>query len=496
MPVHSISKQTYILSCLIWFGLPIAIFLLSWIRPIFGIPATVFLCFGIYRVIRLFRNDKSIVVNCDGQFWVALIFILIFTIGTGIGGYWHEDPWDFGFRNAVFRDLVINEWPVYFPATDNSESLLLCYYHLFWLPSALIAKITGSLAFGEFCVFIYAFCGLNLMVWGVMHYINKHTIKLKYLFYIAFFCGWDIVIFTIFRWDGGNVYKYLLSMKDGLNGFSAPTLPILTMFIYNQGIAAWCGVALLLALRKQPSILIFCYSLLFCLAPIPAVGFFPALVYLLCKDIRKSFSIENAIGIVIGLILAIYFMGNNNAQNPTPKNEEGWLTFLQFYIFYLVMFTLFTYGVYLPFVWKGIKRDTLFWILLITASVLPAITLNGRHDFGNRVGVPCIFYLMVFILRSLVNGEIKGWLKKTLFYIVLLIGASANGCMYFRSIWGEYCAIASRTSWRALWLNSVFDKETNYKCYNNFVSTGESLFTKYLMKRTNEKDNVPIDHYN
>lgn len=48
------------------------------------------------------------------------------------------------FRNAVFMDLVERPWPV------QSGGNALVYYLGFWLPSALVAKLTHSLETGFF----------------------------------------------------------------------------------------------------------------------------------------------------------------------------------------------------------------------------------------------------------------------------------------------------------------------------------------------------------
>ena len=60
---------------------------------------------------------------------------LVWCILGGQGGYFYQTS-DWNERNAIFRDLIEREWPVYYDQTD----IVLTYYIGHWLPAALVGK--------------------------------------------------------------------------------------------------------------------------------------------------------------------------------------------------------------------------------------------------------------------------------------------------------------------------------------------------------------------
>ena len=52
-------------------------------------------------------------------------------------GYFYYQSFDYHFRNAVFRDLISYDWPVFYDKADTP----LVYYMGFWLVPAALAKL-------------------------------------------------------------------------------------------------------------------------------------------------------------------------------------------------------------------------------------------------------------------------------------------------------------------------------------------------------------------
>ncbi|MDE5842364.1 MAG: hypothetical protein K2H35_01345, partial [Muribaculaceae bacterium] len=142
------------LLALYYLYLPLAIFLFGWVRPEFAIPLAILS--GLLPI-RICRKLKSAEFHFQRRkLLIAAGIILLWVILSGIGGYVWQNRWDHFFRNAVFNDLIQRPWPV----ADGND--ILCYYLGYWLPPALLAKITGSSAIGNFAQLIYGFFGVLL----------------------------------------------------------------------------------------------------------------------------------------------------------------------------------------------------------------------------------------------------------------------------------------------------------------------------------------------
>ena len=111
--------------------IPIIVFILGWVKLSLAIIPTLGLVVILIRKI-LEENDKN--NKFIEKKYVIIIFlnILLICILGGIGGFFYQSP-DWHARNAVFRDLVNFDWPVYYE-TDAA----LTYYIAIWMVPAVI----------------------------------------------------------------------------------------------------------------------------------------------------------------------------------------------------------------------------------------------------------------------------------------------------------------------------------------------------------------------
>lgn len=68
---------------------------------------------------------------------LVLLFALMLLWGYlgGQTGFFYQNS-DWGYRNAIYRDLITNSWPVYYPQKDTA----LVYYIGHWLVPAALTK--------------------------------------------------------------------------------------------------------------------------------------------------------------------------------------------------------------------------------------------------------------------------------------------------------------------------------------------------------------------
>lgn len=490
--LYSISKRQLTVAAIVWLALPLVIFLATWIRPVIGWTLALAVSACLFRSMKNLADPDAPVIYIDRPFWIMVVLMFLFTVYTGIGGLFYQDWWDHGFRNAIFQDLVDNPWPVVKNNLESGELELLCYYHAFWLPAAAVAKLSGSMVIGNMVQLLYAFIGFVLIAILVVYYLKVRRIKIWYILFLAFYCGWDVVLFPFWASDCGievhGIHNFYLYLKDlPWFRFSAPALPSLALYIYNQGIAAWLAVGLLLSQRNNYPVSVLLYSLMFLFAPIPAVGLLPVMIYLTLSHFKESISMENIVGVLVFLIVGLYFMSNNQAKNPTSDNGVT----LSVYVWRLGLFLMCSYVVYFPYVWKKIKGDVFLWIMFVTASIIPFFILTKESDLGCRVGIPLTFYFALIVLKS--ATDIRNWskLKIACFAVTFVIGMVGTSGMYCKNIYLAYRCLHSRSPWQQHWIPSVFDEK---KCplKNNFVASGESLFTRYILDRDDSMEDPAL----
>lgn len=476
---HFISKKLLIIIAIVWLALPLVIFLTTWIRPIIGWPMAIGVVWASARTITGVKSPSDVIVYVDRKFLIMAVLVFLFTVFSGIGGLAYQDHWDHGFRNAVFNDLVHHPWPV----TEIKEGKieLLCYYLAFWLPAAVAAKLSGSMLIGDMVQLLYAFIGFMMIAVFVFNIIGARKIKFWVLILVALFCGWDIVTFFISSPDlvqTLSVKQIYLTLKDmPFWCMSAPALPSLSLFIYNQGIASWVALGLLYDQRADIRRLLFLYSLIFLFAPIPAAGLLPAMAYWMCKHLKVAFSGENLVGVFVFVIIGLYFLANNR----TDGFDAVYPTFWE-YFWKILVFTFMSYVIYLPYIWKYVHKNAFFWILFVTAIVVPYFTLNGRTDLGARIGIPLTYSFMVLVIKSML--EMRQWprYKAVALVVTLMIGMVSSSGLYCSNLVMNYRSYVGGTPFRQDWIPTTFDEEV-CSLKENFVARGESVFTKYLMKQ-------------
>ena len=257
---------------------PICIFFLTWLKLYFAIPATLILIWGFYHLSRSTHfNSKDILEIPIKHFVMLSVFLLLWIWTTNIGNFFvcvHDTPW----RNATFRDLVLYDWPIIYPETDNA----LVYYFFYWLVPALLGKVFGWTV-GNIALFLWTYLGIFLTFLILLHVCCAKT---------PFFI-WVCAIF-LFGWSGLNtvgtaitqiinINAYPFALNNGMgwldslyNGYSfnffyRSNQETLSQ-IFNQASPTWIIVLLTYENRKDVQNFAFLGLCLLPFAPLPFIG--------------------------------------------------------------------------------------------------------------------------------------------------------------------------------------------------------------------------------
>lgn len=92
--------------------------------------------------------------------------------GRSDGLFYQNSDW--GYRNAIYRDLITNSWPVYYPQKDTA----LVYYIGHWLVPAALTKPVYAL-FGLDAAWMFA----RMALWGWTA-LGTYLVALNLLVYL------------------------------------------------------------------------------------------------------------------------------------------------------------------------------------------------------------------------------------------------------------------------------------------------------------------------
>lgn len=385
--------------------IPLAIFLYYWIIPCIAIPLAIIL--GICPIYITRRIHGNIVVGNKKIETIVFITLFLWTLLSGIGGYVWQNRWDHLYRNAVFLDLTNMQWPV------NDGLNLLVYYFGFWLPSALVSKLTGYIEIGWCLQFAYGLLGIYIAFRLTIQLVGN--IKYKYLLPFILFSGIDILFFILFKIPIREDFH--IELWSELACWESNTT--LIYWVYNQAIPAWVATMLIINYGKIPGLapLIICFLLIS--APFPAVGLFPlALFYQIQKGIlhlsAKEFfkSLFNWVNIIslLGAIPVILFFSLNSSTGFSFGISDLSVSEFAFQLIWLLFIEVL---IFIPFIFNNIKRSPEFFILFLSCFLFLFIQMGNEYgDFNGRVELPLNYFLTFQLILFLKNWmQVKRYIK-------------------------------------------------------------------------------------
>ena len=488
---RSFSGKYLPLLAYVYLCIPVLFFLIFWVKPLLSIPLSLAVVYSCFRAV---QNAAGVTIDLrleKKKLTILFVLLALWVIGSGVGGLVWQNRWDHMYRNALFHDLVRYDWPVSNLAGAQPRSL--CYYIGFWLPSALVGKVFGHSA-GYVFQLVWAFFGVVLAFLLLSESVKKLSFRVLFLF--VFFSGLDILPYLFYGLRSGTagVLTELLHgahLELTLSQFNSSSNTTLLYWLYNQTIPFWVGFLLLLRETNNRTRL-FTYMLLVLFAPFPALALAPLLAYQFIRgliDARRqtvpgdkhvlldTFTIENATGFLVSLVIALYFAGNASAGKVSllALNKN---TILHFALYLTTEFLVF-----LPFVFQKAKKDAAFWVLFATMVLFGFVQMGDSYDFAWRTSIPAAFYLMLLLMRQSLAGDGVARWKKALFVVIILIGAVTPTMELLRTTEMTYASYTGRSSDTLVSqaYESVFDMQED-RFYGNFIGKNDSIFARYIQR--------------
>lgn len=399
----------------------------------------------------------------------VIVITFVYLIFCGIGRLWAQSS-DNLWRNAIFRDVIVHDWPVYYDKYDGA----LCYYIGVWLPAAIPGKIvyffsgSSEVAFtvGNIFFLIYYTFGLTIVILLLSMYFKAEKAKQIFLIIIGFilFSGMDILGVFVIEPD----FVFSDMHLEWWSGFQYSSLTTCLCWVFNQALIPWICMLLLLHEKRISNYVFIGMACLFC-GPFPFIGYlvyavtlgFKRLIEMLKAKKGKQFASETfSISNICAALLIFPFIGSYLTSNAfmSEKDLEGsvayFLTWDSSYYLVYAIFVMFEFGIFALLIFKANKKSCLYYVTILQLLLYPFIDVGVNSDLTMRASIPAIFMMFVLCYQYLFTNsaiipvkesELKGMSKTDRFiaktnivYLTLVlclaIGAVTPGVEFARGI--------------------------------------------------------------
>ena len=459
--------------CFAYVALPLWIFSISWLKPLWGILFSVLIALIVASVFfkktvaaaeakqpgnaRPLKTDAELALTFPRGKLIALMIVTVL-IGavwvwwSGIGG-WFVQSSDFNARNAVFRDLINYDWPVIY----GGEKGALVYYIGFWLPAACVGKLAALLtqdtatvwSIANTALYVWTLIGVFLTFLLIFFQVRANSLKKVALALLVFlfFSGMDIIGFTIAEYPMSKLHLEWWTHTR----FQYSSVTTTLFWVFNQTVITWVATLTMLQENKPRYFVFLGVMCLFC-GPLPFAGY---VVLALARGIQfwwqnrklhkfyltNLFSIPNLIGIfaLFPMVLS-YFACNraaavNGMVQVTNSKFKLDATTIRYYTLFIVLEIL----VYTLVLIYSNRKNLVFWVNTAFLLVCPFIHVGSAADFCMRASIPGLVYLCLCVIRYLFDHVDRLHKLPTLLgvgaiCIVLTVGALTPGVELARGV--------------------------------------------------------------
>lgn len=424
--------QSLKIFAVIYLSLPLLTFCIGYLRWQFALAGVAAMVYASVTYLKKrsvrFQNRGSVEVNV-GMLVALLGAVLLWTWFGGLNGMFYQTG-DWEFRNPIYHDMVLHDWPVIYPEKNSA----LNYYIGTWFVPAAVGKLMVALL-GEFWGWRMARIVLWLWVSGALYvtilllivYTKANSVSKQLRVFLLFvlFSGMDIV--------GGYLRDKLdflfenwhLEWWHSLYQFSSITTCV--YWVFNQSVIPWLAVMCFLFERDSRNYLLIGAACLIC-GPLPFVGLVILMVareaarvikegfiHRKWRECFRAISVQNCL-LLIGIffVLLFFYLSNNALQGSTsPNAAEGVAAavgtadkvrkIVEYFDLRLLGFYMLEVGIYLLLLFPSQRGNVLYWTTILSLLILPYFKVGVSNDFCMRASIPGVFLTMVFCCDAIVN---------------------------------------------------------------------------------------------
>jgi len=423
-------RDVFFALALAYMAVPGLIFLLGWVRPVFGVPAALIV---VAAACWLVSSSKLTAPRpaLSRRLWLTIMALAaLWTLIIGVGGIFPQS-FDYLKHNLVFHDLITMAWPVNYASADGNH--YLCYGLGYYLVPAAGGCLLGAGTVPGL-TFLWTFAGLSLFFYWAA---TLTASPVKTLVAILLFATTGIV-WLLFKRHGlpGLISPDGLEMRLLNNGLFFNYNDSFTRFDYQpqHALAGWLGSALMIErlwVRSSPRGVVLLWAACLLWSPLTCLGLLlvPLATF---RRVRWQdyFEPVNLLGGgVLVVIMGIYFQGHLALSESgfiwKFSNGPEWLYFYALFMVLtlspLLFMTLFEQKYRVLGEWRP-----LFFTAAAALVLLPLYKIGFAGDLRLQASGPALLILALAAVRILQSGRFS--LKQPL--CLLLAGSLLLGAVY------------------------------------------------------------------
>jgi hypothetical protein len=517
---------------LAYLSVPTIIFIVGWLQPVFAIPLTLAIVWGVYlsmkagwdfvfivpqqeKIIPTGNKNKKAskaakekeekeksesgftkFINQPVVFYsLTLLLVIIAVLYSGVGGFAIQDG-DYLKHNGFFLDLTNYTWPLAYEKTGADDApRMLNTYLAYYLPSALVGKIFGF-GVAYFFSFIWVCLGLFLTLLWISQFVSKRSIAYLIMFILfgelAYF-GW--VKYFPLESMYGKSYNYANWMV--FHSFQSPILKgVFWILGSNHTFLAngphhifpsWICILMVFhdaVFRKTVDRIGFVFAFVPFVSAFMAIGLAPfVLLAVIQNKFKQAFSIQNLLIAPLLLVVAALFLGSNNAQFV-----KGWVwEFVDMHEAwpYLLRFFIFSFGLYFLVMPKKAShfhdKGVLWWLYAsIGCIVVFSFYRIGLYmDFPIKAYNPSWIIFQVCVIMSISYSKTFVEKIRSAFVILFILIASVGAFSNFKYAKKNKLFRHDITEQNSTHINLIGPKDQSGALF----SDGKSFFWEVLAKK-------------
>jgi hypothetical protein len=419
-----IKSETLWLLTVGFLALPVAIFAVGWLSPVWAALLIGSLVAGMY-----FRPKPGAETPASVPWWSFLLLAsgcIGIGILAGVGGFSYQDG-DYSKHNAILADLFRREWPVTYSIirNDAEHPATLVYYIAYYLPTAVVGKVAGWEALR-----------ISIVLW------TASGMFITCLWCLRFSRGaiWAPLAFLAF--GGLDIFGMLLGIKvfhwmpelwiehrqmEWWTGFSFGNYPGHSTHLFwapQHALPGWLITAAVIH-RIRSKTLDGCL-LLAALAPLwsplIALGLLPiGFAGLLANKGKGALAISNLAALPLLAAMILFFAARGVQGVPFPPVPAGWNDVIPWKLAATFLLEVLPWTLLLLVPTNTPKSDRILIIsCALFLAILPLWRIGAFNDLMMRSSLPA-FATLSYLLLSHVGVASTVWKKAAL--VTLIAGS-------------------------------------------------------------------------
>lgn len=474
--------------------LPVFVFFLAWVKVWLAVPVVLLCLWVCYQYSKSLDAQKNFELN-RYQFVAVLLLALVWLSYSGVGGFGIKLH-DHYKVYCLAKDISENSWPVAYEF--EGKSYFLSSYLGYFISAPVIV---GWISFEAIHVFLFVY-GLMGLFLGLLWLLLLTEVKAFWAVVVFILVGgFDLAgyffqnglsfsehIPQFYWWNSLNTKDYLLYHgNSNLLFWAAP-----------HALPAWVASGVffydLLKRKEIGRSPVYLFPLVFW-TPFILVGLLPYfLVKALSGDFKNIIKVENFL-LLIPTFLLVWFVTSVGVseldqgtifRNVASRGElfqvvfnYSWFILFEVLIWFVVIFLLLKKSSFL-------REHRLWFVLsLLVLVALPLYKLGKYNDWVQRVSMPSLFLLWVWLIRGI--KESTSYLKY--FAIALIAFSSADSLTYWLTGINESKGIFGFNPLKIEEVKSMPEaaRENNWPL-EQYLAPADASFFKYIAKPVNDSE--------